>query len=348
MVRLCTEEDCPNKHYAHGKCYEHYVKDPEIKAAKAARVKVGKGKLRCSVIENGVQCDHHRIGKKIYCDKHYRRTRRNPDKDPATTESRESINIKISEALTNVPKSKEHKKNLSESTMGRTSPRKYVTLDQSTKDKISKANMGRPSGFKNKKHKPESRKKASISALNREPETKENRDKRVAKIINTYNTDPRIAKAISEHHKNSPKVMAAIAHARTVNVSPNKPEKAIQAILLSIGITPKFGVELDYINSEGKVRKKKTDWTWKNSGGKKKLIEYNGYRHFDPRVFQPDQIVSHHNTKKPAHEVWDEEIPILNQIRKAGYEILVVWAKDFKDNLEDETKRIVDFALSKL
>jgi len=82
--------------------------------------------------------------------------------------------------------------------------------------------------------------------------------------------------------------------------------------------------------------------------GNKKIIEYNGRWHFDPRDFQHDQIVEHHDRKKKAHEVWDEEIPILNQIRKAGYEILVVWAKDFKDNLEDETKRIVDFALSKL
>jgi hypothetical protein len=34
MVSLCTEEDCPNKHYGYGKCYEHYLKEPEIKVAK--------------------------------------------------------------------------------------------------------------------------------------------------------------------------------------------------------------------------------------------------------------------------------------------------------------------------
>jgi hypothetical protein len=57
-------------------------------------------------------------------------------------------------------------------------------------------------------------------------------------------------------------------------------------------------------------------------------------------------MVTHHNTEKPAHEVWDEEIPVLNQIRKQGYAILVVWQKDFKEDLENETKKIIDFALS--
>jgi len=288
---------------------------------------------------------------KGYCDMHYRRKRRRPNEDPSTTESRDSINKKISEGNKGKPKSKEHRANQSKTvtaqyaTGERISPMKDKHHTQEAKDTIGKKNKGKPSGFKGKKHTQESIEKARISALNREPETKENRDKRVAKIINTYNTDPSIAKALSEHHKNSPKVLAAIAHARTVQAVPNKPEKAIQAILLSIGITAKFGVQIEYVNSEGKVRKKTTDWTWKNSGGKKKIIEYNGRYHFDPRDFQPDEIVTHHNTEKPAHEVWDEEIPVLNQIRKQGYEILVVWQKDFKKDLENETKKIIDFAL---
>ena len=41
-----------------------------------------------------------------------------------------------------------------------------------------------------------------------------------------------------------------------------------------------------------------------------------------------------------------EENMILNQIRKAGYKILVVWQEDFLKDRENETKRIIEFAKS--
>jgi|TARA_B110000467_G_C18255653_1_gene443184 G:T-mismatch repair DNA endonuclease (very short patch repair protein) len=301
----------------------------------------------CSI--EGCKRPHQAKG---YCDMHYRRKRRRPNEDPSTTESRESINKKISDALTDKPKSKEHRANQSKTVKAqyvageRISPMKNKNHTQESKDKQSKKMTGRPSGFKGKTHSLESKEQARISALKREPETKENRDKRVAKIINTYNTDPSIAKSLSEHHKNSPKVMAAIAHARTVSAKPNKPEKAIHAILSSIGVEAKFLKNIEYRNSDGKIKKKNVDLIWKDPNGKKKIIEYNGRYHFDPRDFQPDEIVTHHNTEKPAHEVWDKEIPVLNQIRKQGYEILVVWQKDFKKDLENETKKIIDFVLT--
>ena len=35
---------------------------------------------------------------------------------------------------------------------------------------------------------------------------------------------------------------------------------------------------------------------------------------------------------------------ILNQIRKAGYRILIVWEKNFLKDYEKEVKRIIEFA----
>ena len=62
----------------------------------------------CSI--EGCKRPHQAKG---YCDMHYRRKRRRPNEDPSTTESRESINKKISDALTDKPKSKEHRANQS-------------------------------------------------------------------------------------------------------------------------------------------------------------------------------------------------------------------------------------------
>ena len=134
--------------------------------------------------------------------------------------------------------------------------------------------------------------------------------------------------------------------ARKTMARPNKKEIEIGKILEGIGIKFKFLQEVDYETLENKISSKKIDIVWKDSVGNKKIIEYNGRYHFDPRDHKPDEIHEVHNKPTKCQDLWDEENMILNQIRKAGYKILVVWQKDFLDDYENETKRIMEFALS--
>ena len=86
------------------------------------------------------------------------------------------------------------------------------------------------------------------------------------------------------------------------------------------------------------------DIVWKDSMGNKKIIEYNGRYHFDPRDHEPDEVYEVHGKPTKCQDIWDKETMILNQIRNAGHQILVVWQKDFLKDYENEVKRIIEFA----
>jgi len=127
-------------------------------------------------------------------------------------------------------------------------------------------------------------------------------------------------------------------------VRPNKPEKAIGEMLTALDIKFKFFKDVSYKTLENKPTSKEMDLVWKDSNGNKKIIEYNGRYHFDPRENKPDDIVTIHGKSRNCENIWDEETMILNQIRKEGYEILVIWQMDFLKDIENTTKKILRFA----
>ena len=45
-----------------------------------------------------------------------------------------------------------------------------------------------------------------------------------------------------------------------------------------------------------------------------------------------------------ASEIWKREKIILNQIKKQGYKILVIWEQDLLKDTENTTKKILNFA----
>ena len=70
-------------------------------------------------------------------------------------------------------------------------------------------------------------------------------------------------------------------------IRPNIPEKIIGKILEGIDIKFKFLQDIDYKTIENKQSSKEIDIVWKDSVGNKKIIEYNGYRHYDNRCSNP-------------------------------------------------------------
>jgi len=131
---------------------------------------------------------------------------------------------------------------------------------------------------------------------------------------------------------------------RKSTVKPNKQETAIGEILSGIGIKCKLLQNVHYTTLDNKSDSKEMDIVWKDSMGNKKIIEYNGRYHFDSREHKPDEYVIVHNEFRKCQDIWDEENMILNQIRKEGYEILVVWQLDWKKERDKTTKKILKFA----
>ena len=57
-------------------------------------------------------------------------------------------------------------------------------------------------------------------------------------------------------------------------------------------------------------------------------------------------MVTHHNKLKKCQDIWNEEDTVLNQIKKQGYRILIIWDIDLKKDTKNISKNILKFALS--
>lgn len=68
-----------------------------------------------------------------------------------------------------------------------------------------------------------------------------------------------------------------------------------------------------------------------------KVIEFYGdYWHANPFKFKPDDIVG--KGKWPAKDVWQKDAERIKKIQDAGYEVKIIWERDFKRNPEQVIK----------
>ena len=211
--------------------------------------------------------------------------------------------------------------------------------------KLSKANKGQIAWNKGKIgiYSNKTLKKMSDARMGKK--LSEEQKKKISAAVTKALSDPIIRKKISDFHstpERKAKQRQVLRDMRHNQTSPTVPESIIMEILNEGGIKYKFNIHVDYLTPENKHRKKEIDFLIKP----KKIIEFNGYRHYDNRNFKPDTMVTHHNKLKKCQDIWDEENMILNQIRKEGYEILVVWQLDWKKERDKTTKKILKFANS--
>jgi G:T-mismatch repair DNA endonuclease (very short patch repair protein) len=188
-----------------------------------------------------------------------------------------------------------------------------------TKKKLSESAKGRKHSVAAKRKMSESSKRENLSA-----ET-------LQKMSESHSTP--------EQKQRQRKVLRNNQHNQT---SPTIPESKIMEILTTAGIKYKFNPNVDYLTSENKHHKKEVDFLIKP----KKIIEFNGYRHYDNRNFKPNDIVIHHNKSTTCQDIWNEEKMILQQIKNEGYRILIIWDMDLKKDIENITKKILKFAKS--
>jgi G:T-mismatch repair DNA endonuclease (very short patch repair protein) len=296
----------------------------------------------CSV--DGCKGEHNAKG---FCDKHYRKWRRHGDPlgiaDPKKTAE------KISNALTGMPKSIEHRENLSKSVMGRPSPRKGVTLLDSTKEKISKKNKGKLSAFKGKKHSPKTKEILRIKATGRKDSEETKKKKSIAHNrpeTKRKNSEAHIGKKHSEKSKqkmsvsqNKPETLQKNRDRRAKQVFPKedtKPEKIVQAILKKHKIN--FQKHFNFKLKSGKNHQ--ADIVIEPNH----VIEVFGdYWHFNPKKYDGESIQKMRKKEIKVKEVWQEDKDIINGMEEQSYKVLVVWELELKDELEKTTKKILKF-----
>lgn len=74
----------------------------------------------------------------------------------------------------------------------------------------------------------------------------------------------------------------------------------------------------------------------------KKIIEFNGdYWHCNPEKY--NEKYNHPLIKKTAKEIWEYDKQKINFAKNKGYDVLVIWEKEFKQNFDKVLKRCIEF-----
>jgi G:T-mismatch repair DNA endonuclease (very short patch repair protein) len=306
-MKLCSIEGCENNHLAKGFCNKHYLRNKTYGDPLHVVVRI------CSV--TGCNKKHKGQG---YCVNHLIHYRNYGDPlayaDPEETARKKSASLK-----------------------GKTPWNKGKTgvFSEKTRRGWSKKRKGRIPHNKGKPHSEETKKKISIAGKGRivSEATKKKMSERI------ISAETRAKQNTPEAKERKREVLRRIRHNQT---SPTKPESKIMEVLTGGGIKYKFNTHVDYLTLQGEYRKKEIDFLIKP----KKIIEFNGYRHFDNRNFKPDDMVTHHNKRKKCQDIWNEEDTVLNQIKKGGHRILIIWQIDLEKDTENITKKILKFAKS--
>jgi very-short-patch-repair endonuclease len=99
-----------------------------------------------------------------------------------------------------------------------------------------------------------------------------------------------------------------------------------------------FG-ELNHEYSCG-IRSKNFDFVIKDN---KKIIEFNGDKwHANPKLYE-EKDIPFDFIGLTAKEIWENDIEKNKMAQENGYEVLIVWEKDYKDNPEKEIKKCLNF-----
>ena len=348
VVRLCSVTGCNKKHKGHGYCVNHLIHyqnygdplayaDPE-ETKKKQSISL-KGRTPWNKGKTGVFSEKTR---REWSEKRKGRIPHNKGK-PHSEETKKKISIagkgrivseatkkKMSERII----SAETRKRLSIANKGRkmTAAQNKANSERQKGKKASEATKKKMSASHKGKIKSEAtRKKLSLA----------HKGRKYPDRIVSLETKKKISDANStpERKAKQRQVMRDMRHNQT---SPTVPESIIMKILTDGGIKYKFNKNVDYLTPENTHRKKEIDFLIKP----KKIIEFNGYRHFDNRNFKPEAIVTHHNKLKKCQDIWDEEDTVLNQIKKEGYRILIIWDMDLKKDTKNISKKILKFAKS--
>jgi hypothetical protein len=74
----------------------------------------------------------------------------------------------------------------------------------------------------------------------------------------------------------------------------------------------------------------------------KKIIEFNGdFWHANPLIFKENDI--HPVFKKPCKDRWKLDEEKINIANSFGYEVLIVWEKEYIDNKDFVLKKCFNF-----
>lgn len=81
------------------------------------------------------------------------------------------------------------------------------------------------------------------------------------------------------------------------------------------------------------------DFTYKN-----KIIEFNGdIFHANPKIYNDDDYPNPYNKKLLAKTIWELDDIKINVAKNLGYDVLIIWERDYKKNKKNELLKCLQF-----
>jgi G:T-mismatch repair DNA endonuclease (very short patch repair protein) len=334
LIRLCSVNDCNNKHDAKGYCGKHYRKwkkygdplisaDPEETRKKLSRTSKGrtpwnKGKKQLETTKRKISI----LTKIALSNPTTKQKMRFAQLGRRHTDE---TKMKIGSAHLGKKLSKETRRKLSESlkiTYANPVLRKQMSernkgrkATDETKRKMSIARKGKTTGMLGNKHSEETKMKISKKTSGK--------------------NNPNYGK------KHSDIALEKIRSARDKQVFPrkdSKPELLVQSILLknNINFTKHFSFKLTRSRHQADLMIEPH-----------KIIEVFGdYWHFNPKHYDGESIQRKSSKSVKVKDVWKYDKYVIDEMRKQGYKVLVVWESELKKEFDKTSKMILKFVKS--
>lgn len=366
MEKSCSVESCNNKHDSKGFCKTHYLRwkrhgnplklaDPNETRKKLSNARKGKTasiETRKKMSESMKKripnpkslealriANKKRIGskrpeiteklssalKKKWADPIYRKRmtviRKNQFSNPNTIS-------KISKSLTSLWSDPKYRKRQSESHKGITSGMLGKKHSLETRRKLSTSHKGQIPWSAGKKY--SETKKKQMSEI-RKKWIKQHPEVRIEQSI-------RVQKWLKEH----PEFIKQASERRAKQKFPFKDtslEKSIQNILHENGIQFKkhHNIKLEHSNHQADILVEPN-----------LIIEgFGDYWHFNPKKYDGNSLQRRRQKLVKVKSVWEYDQNIIDGMKKHGYDVLILWESELKNEFEKTVDKILKFVNQK-
>lgn len=107
----------------------------------------------------------------------------------------------------------------------------------------------------------------------------------------------------------------------------------------------RFGVVSEYSEGEVAFRMENGKLAFIDYVLGNKSIEFNGdYWHANPNIYNGDkEFFFRKNKKKTAKDVWEADAFKIEQMQKAGFEVLVIWESDYRKDKQGTIQKCLNF-----
>jgi len=120
------------------------------------------------------------------------------------------------------------------------------------------------------------------------------------------------------------------------NISNEFIKKLLNELPEEIRLKCKYGKNEKYIKNKETKKAFKYDFVVD-----KLIIEFNGdYWHANPKIYKENEKISYPGSIRIVNEIWEHDNEKINCAKQAGYEVIIIWENEYKNNKDNILKNL--------